>query len=204
MLKGSLCHEWARWRRISGLSPLADYAAAEEAFGRALQIDPSFTQARGGRAVARTWRAQYQAHHGLDPLADFAAAEQDFKIAIQEARQATDSWLKRAELCVMRAQYRIQRGESPIDDLGRSDEDFTEAIRLSPGNDGLYCERGEARLHLGRLQEKSRDLPQALRWTQDAAADFTRAFERVPSLQDNFGAQFREAKARLQALTPGK
>jgi tetratricopeptide (TPR) repeat protein len=115
-----------------------------------------------------------------------------------------DSWQKRAQLYFMRAQYRVQRGESPIDDLRHADEDFSEAIRLNTGNDGLYCERGEARLHLGRLQEKSRDLPQALRWTQDAVADFTRAFERVPSLQDSFAGQFREAKARLQALAPGK
>jgi serine/threonine-protein kinase len=204
MLKGSLHNEWARWRRRCGESPLADYAAAEEAFGRALQIDPDFTQARGARAITRTWHADYQSRHGVDPLPEFAAAEEDIKIVIQTERQAMDSWQKRAQLYFMRAQYRIQRGESPIDDLKHADEDFSEAIRLNPGNEGLYCERGESRLHLGRLQEKSGDLPQALRWIQDAVADFTRAFERVPSLQDSFAGQFREAKARLQALAPGK
>jgi tetratricopeptide (TPR) repeat protein len=204
ILKGNLFIEWARWRKICGVSPLADFTAAEEAFGRALQIDPSAIQARSGRAGARTWRAEYQAHRGGDPLPDFAAAEQDIQIVIQAERQAMDSWLKRAQLCFLRAQYRIQRGESPTDDLVRADEDFSEAIRLSPGTDRLYGERGEARGVLGRLHEKSRELPQALRWTQDAVADFTRAFERSPSLQNSFAAPYREAQARLQTLAPGK
>jgi len=204
MLKGSLFNEWARWRKISGVSPLADFAAAEEAFGRALQIDPSATQARSGRSIARTWRAEYHAHRGVDPLPDFAAAEEDIQAVIQAERQAMDGWLKRAQLYFLRAQYRNQRGESPTDDLVRADEDFSEAIRLSPGTDRLYGERGEARVLLGRLYEKSRDLPQALRVTQDAVADFTRAFERTPSLQDSFAAPCREAKARLQTLAPGK
>lgn len=201
---GSLHLEWARWRKQRGESPIADFTAAEEAFRRAVQLDPLETSAWTGSAAAKMWRAEYRSRQGTDPLPDFESAEKDFKEVLRTDRHRMDPWLKRAQLYHTRAVFRAKQGQEPYDDFARADEDFSEAIRLAPGAERVYAERGVTRLHVGRLREKSRDVPGAVRSYRGAVGDFSHAFQHNPSLEPVFRWESQEAKKKLQALDPGK
>lgn len=200
--KGHLQNERARWQRRSGEDPLPRYAAAEEAFRRAMELDPSDIRSSYDLGVTLMYRGQHIGARGKDPLPDFAAAESRFTEMVRAARHTADPWEKRAQVRHARGLYRLGKGEEPVDDFSQAEEDLTEALRVNPANARVWAERGSARGFLGRLQEKKRAVGEALRSYADAAADFKQAFGLNAALEADYRSECSEAKKRLAELKP--
>jgi serine/threonine-protein kinase len=194
--------EWARWRRRSGQDPLPEYAAAEEAIRHALLLEPQDFQPYADLGLIRMNRAQWQMSHRLDPLPDLAEAEKDFTDALRLGRQLVQGWEERGMVRSLRGTYRMGKGGDGADDFAQAEEDLTEALRISPANGRVFAERGSARLHLGELQEKRKEIPTAIRIYTDAVGDFTRAFELNATLDSSYKAESDEARNRLAKLKP--
>jgi tetratricopeptide (TPR) repeat protein len=151
---------------------------------------------------ARMSRAEYRSRSGTDPLPEYAEALSNFSKVLETERHRAEAWTRRANLYYQRAAYLASRGQEPYDDLAHADEDFTEGVRLSPSAERPTGERGQAKLLVGRLREKSGDVPRAIAAYREALADFGYAVGRNASLESLFRADAQEAKKRLEALDP--
>lgn len=125
-------------RGLSYLS-IKQYDMAISEFTKAVEINPTYAEAYGGRGHAYCRKGEYDR-----AISDYTTVIKiDTKVMnLKDAH----SWRNRGRHLVQRGEacYAKHKYDLAIWDFGKAIEDYTKAIEIDPKNQGTYLERGNA------------------------------------------------------------
>jgi tetratricopeptide (TPR) repeat protein len=188
-----------RYLMASGRDPLAELAAADEAFSRAVQIDEGHPSPWRGRGRSRAFRAYHRMDAGQDPTEDFAGAEADLTEAIRRDPSGSLAWAWRCELAAYRGRYWMEHGraDEAARDFTVAGEDCAESLRHRD-TDGAHAARALMLTWRGRASARAGGDPLA-DWAA-AEADLGRALALRETAADHWAsrATLRAERATLR------
>lgn len=167
--------------RANTYESISEYDEAIEDYGRAIQLNPSYTAAYFNRAEVRYVRGEYDDaiedySHAIALKPDYAGAYNNRGIAYQ-AKQEIDKALADFGTAIRLDPYDAvtlaNRGTiyAAIGEFDRAVADFSSAIALKPDVTGFYAKRAQARLYTGQANAAITDLNAAIKLSpSDASA----------------------------------
>jgi serine/threonine-protein kinase len=193
-----------RYLLTQGRDPVPEFASAQAAFEKSLQIskgdvDIASAHANLGQLFA-TWASHFW-RTNRDPAELFKKAEDHFAAATKS--QPQDPWYMRlrATGLVSRAEYRESQSEDPFADYALAEDDLGRAIGIQKDFTSAWKERAQLRFGRAAAWEKRHEKDRARQDYSASANDYLQTLSLNPLLEPELGARMAEAKKRASELS---